>query len=436
MGFTLISGTKESSRFDSFHGDTRGCGSIARQWRETIVEAVECLLQVGANATARNALTGATPLHMCVSSHKGTFANKLKVVDLLLQHDNGIHNLATLTDQYGRLPIDYLLTTTTQNNDDDNGGTMSPEQEAYIAAMTEKLKPVDPPLLVAIDRASVETVQELLDLAGDNAMELVNVSFRNETPVSKTVQLLVTTAASEEQEQAASDDDDDSIKTMRQLAAILKLLLQAGGNPNVAGGVSSPGETADPPLVQVLQALVEAYREQGKAEESVAKSSTISIPLLQEAAVQLRQAGAVLTPNNYVTEFLHASARGSAGGLPMLQFLLQDLQLDPNATNRQGMTPLQFAARSGRVEIVQYLLLGSHNNDDTKESANASSSSFVAAVNVFHQDNAGQSALDAARKNNKEQVVNILEKYMQAHPPRQGDGDPKQVAPSYAHPWW
>jgi ankyrin repeat protein len=445
---------------------------VAALWGHT--ESVECLLQVGANVTARNSLSGATPLHMVLSSHKGTFANKLQVVDLLLQHDNGIHNLSTMTDQYGRLPIDYLttsMTTTTENDNSSSSGASSAEQEAYIAAITEKLKPVDPPLFTAIGNVDVPKVRELLLLTTTGGVDdddttfrqekeedattiMVNITFRNATPVGKTVQLLVATAeealtqATAAAAQSSSEDSSDSTSTiynekMQQLVEILNLILKAGGKPNLPESITSssstiPGESIDPPLVQVLQALVEAYREQQNQQDetntatatATAAATSRSIAALKEAAVALHKAGAVLTTSQ-VAAFLHASARGSAGGLPMAQFLLQKpksddddgdddddddddnvggLNLDVNATNRQGMTPLQFAARSGRADIVQYLL------------------TLTPTINVYHQDNVGQTALDAARKNNKEQVVHILEKYIQTHPV--GDGDGERTNPS------
>jgi ankyrin repeat protein len=457
----LIRSMVQDDGVDPSHANGVGQSAlhVAALWGHT--DAVECLLQVGANVAARNSLTGATPLHMVVSSHKGTLANKLQVVDLLLQHDNGIHNLAAMTDQYGRLPIDYLLASMTTENENDNNNASSSgsststaeEQEAYVAAMTEKLKPVDPPLFAAICAVDVAKVQELL-LTQQDAIMIVNSTFRNATPVSKTVQLLVATAEQVAATAAATEGSSSSTSStkMQHLVEILNRILKSGGDPNlpesITAATSSPvGEIVDPPLVQVLHALVEAYREhqhhqQDKDETNTCTTTTATatssciIAALQAAAVALHQAGGVLTANQ-LAEFLHASARGSAGGLPMVQFLLSakgasdgadaggggGLALDVNATNRQSMTPLQFAARSGRVEIVQYLL---SLHDDNMASSSSSSSSLHS-LNVHHQDNAGQTALDAARKNNKEQVVKILEEYIQGHHGGGGDAPPSSA---------
>ena len=74
--------------------------------------------------------------------------------------------------------------------------------------------------------------------------------------------------------------------------------------------------------------------------------------------------------------------------LRAITFMVESLGIDPNTRGRQGLTPLHFAARSGRVNIVRWLL-----------SKN---------VNYHMLDDQGKSAMDAATVNEKLQVVELL----------------------------
>lgn len=74
----------------------------------------------------------------------------------------------------------------------------------------------------------------------------------------------------------------------------------------------------------------------------------------------------------------------------MIQFLINVLGIDPNFRGRQGMTALHFAARGGKSEIVKWML----DNCPTLD------------ANVL--DGTGQKAVDYARANGKENIVELL----------------------------
>ena len=87
-------------------------------------------------------------------------------------------------------------------------------------------------------------------------------------------------------------------------------------------------------------------------------------------------------------KLLHDATR--RGMIPMTRFLVETLKVDPNARGRQGMTPIQFAARSGQKAMVEHLL-----------------SNY--AIDLSIKDDRGKTALDAAKANNKTEIVDLLE---------------------------
>ena len=90
---------------------------------------------------------------------------------------------------------------------------------------------------------------------------------------------------------------------------------------------------------------------------------------------------------------MHDSSRRNNVGF--VSFLIEKLGLDPNTRGRQGFTPLHFAARSGHVEVVRYLL-----------NKIPSTCSYKVDMNIV--DDLGMTALDAARINGKDIVVQLL----------------------------
>ena len=73
-----------------------------------------------------------------------------------------------------------------------------------------------------------------------------------------------------------------------------------------------------------------------------------------------------------------------------MEYLINSLDSDPNVRGRQGMTALILAARAGKTDIVKYLL---HCDK---------------AVELEITDDAGNRAIDYATKNNREDIVALL----------------------------
>jgi len=338
----------EQEGVDPSHANRVGQSAlhVASLWGH--VEAVEILLELGANVHATNQITGATPLHCAVQGTKrGTKVNRVATVQLLL--DGGAN--PSMGDLFGSIAFEY-----------------TDEEDVELR---ELLKPVIPPIFIAIDDGDVGKVEELLK--ADKT--IVNSRFRTKTPLLKVVGGLL----SEEDE----GDEAEAIDSEKQVQ-ILKLLLDHGGDPNASltadrGGHLMPQEEPeDPPLHQVCLALKEAFRSKNEKR----------IQLLEQIGQILKQGGAKLSPQT--SQLLHDAARRSM--TPMAAFLVDKLGVDPNTKGRQGMTPLQFAARSGKTDMVKLLL--SHYN-----------------IDLSIKDDRGQTALDAAKVNGKTEIVSILENY-------------------------
>ena len=91
-----------------------------------------------------------------------------------------------------------------------------------------------------------------------------------------------------------------------------------------------------------------------------------------------------------VVALLHDASR--RGNLSMLELLLGTVLVDDedavNTPGRQGLTPLHFACRSGRLEVAQLLVRAGADPTGTND--------------------AGKTPLDAAVANDKQDVVAFL----------------------------
>ena len=329
-----------------------------------IVEAVEALIEGGANVNAQNSMTGASPLHMVVQSRKASAEKTLAVVDALITAGADVN----LADNYGNLPGHHA----TSNPDAD-----------LAKALVLRLQPVAPPLFQAITDCDLAAVEKLL--SGNDNASLVSSKHSGRTPMQVCVSdLLIESVSSSTSDDAASALE--STRASQTLLTILKALLAAGSDANV-GKVGAEEEEDEPLLHRVCCSLREAYKLKGDSDKGLAADV---VDLLQEAAGLLLGVGAKV--ETATTQLLHEAARRNETA--MARFLVETLHVDPNGKGRQGMTPLQFAARSGCMEILHYFL-------------------SLSSMDVQATDDRGQTALDAARVNHHEDAVEALEAYIQ-----------------------
>ena len=96
-----------------------------------------------------------------------------------------------------------------------------------------------------------------------------------------------------------------------------------------------------------------------------------------------------------VIQMMHTAAR--KGLAPAVEFWIRELQVDPNIKGRQGLTPLHFAARSGKTQVVELLF---RLNDE-----------LDLGLDINQVDDRGKTALDAAIANGKGDIVELIEAF-------------------------
>ena len=261
--------------------------------------------------------------------------------------------------------VDLLLQAGANPQATDANGAI-PLAYASKEEIKQKLQPRMPSLYKAIASGDVADVAAILASNGDT-LDLNRAYYNSQTPLEWTIEKTI--AALEEEELDISN-----------LAAIVQQLFENGS------------ESSQETTYNLLVALDQTYKSNSLGDFV---SSQDTLKRLALASLAHQKEGSA--PSNDACLLAHQAAR--RGQLAMLQFLIDQFGMDPNLGNRQGMTVLHFAARSGQLHIVQYLLGLNEGSGEWR-------------VDVALQDSLGKTALDAARVNNKEHVVLLLESYM------------------------
>jgi len=320
----LIAEMIEIGRVNPSHANAVGQSAvhIAALWGHH--ESVQALCEKGANVNAQNDMTGATPLHMLAQSQKATLERRIKCAEILLQYGARVDQ----PDHYSTLPVQTLYQMLGAE-----GG-----EDALTKKLIGLLQPSRPAIHEALKERNVANLRELLG----HDSSLSNLPFQGDTPVEIVVDDLIKAATTGDD--AANEDNGAA------LVSILEVLLEHGGGAN--GGEStnktnvalSTGEFKEPPLHKVAGAVRECYNNQ----QSGSEDQSASLARLATAVDLLIKGGATLTDDT--AQLLHQAAR--RGEVSFARFLMERLHVDANVKGRQGMTPLQFAARSGKMEML------------------------------------------------------------------------------------
>lgn len=307
------------------------------------VASVQLLVELGANVNAANNLTGATPLHMVAQSQKAGVEARLLIIDILLHAGAA----ADTPDKYGSLPVDGVQVSEQSGGDE---ATVKVQTQRFAA----KLQPRRSDIHTAIADRNLPALEELLPNHGDasttnnsnkkdNDNSICNVAYLGQSPLDLAIDELRAVLS-------AHDSKQDEADT---LLSILKLLLANGADANggtgksVGSAAAAVDDVMGPPLHRVVSTLRECYKAAANDDQNVSESWAVAA--LSSTVEILMSAGAVVPPETSL--LLHQAARFNE--VPFARFLINGcLHVDPNTKGRQGMTPLQFSARSGRTEML------------------------------------------------------------------------------------
>ena len=349
-------------------------------------EAVAALIELGAPVNAQNRMGGSTPLHMAVSSSKEPFSNRIECARMLIAAgaDPEIADFG-YGKASGSTPLDTLEDEVESGmlQDDDN------VQELRMV-LTGGGGIQRPALFDLIDVDDLESIKTLFE---ESTEGLVDVDRKTGlTPLQYAVDKLLLSIDHDSGEEGQGHSS-------KKLADIIEALLKHGADANASikkrvkrgddASMLLTDDGSDKPLHKLCLELTTLYASSSSDDDIIAKGAIDAVEKVASALVKIGGA----KPEKATMLLLHDACR--RGNLRMVQFLIEVVGVDINHRGRQGLTPLRFGARSGRAEIVEWLL--SYKGVDG------------ITVDTTIQDDRGKTALDAARANYKADIVALLE---------------------------
>lgn len=345
-------------------------------------EAVAALLELGAPVNAQNRMGGSTPLHMAVSSSKEPFTNRIECARMLIAAgaDPEIADFG-YGKASGSTPLDLL-------EDEVESGMLADDDnvEELRMVLTGGGVIQRPAIFDLVDVDDLESIKTLLE---ESTEGLVDIDRKTGlTPLQYAVDNLL----------LSIDPDEGQSHSCQKLADIIEALLEHGADANASikkrvkrgddASMLMADDGSDNPLHKLCLELAQLYASSSD-DDIIAKGAIDAVEKVTSAFAKVGGA----KPEEATVLLLHDACR--RGNLRMVQFLVDVVGADINHRGRQGLTPLHFGSRSGRTEIVQWLL--SYKGVDG------------VAVDTTILDDRGKTALDAARANDKADIVALLE---------------------------
>lgn len=341
----------EEERVDPNHSNLirQSALHIAAWWARQ--DCLQYLLQQGANVHATNTMTGATPLHCSLQSSKAALKKTDRLASLRVLLEHGADPKALDLSQ--RIPLDYL--------DEDDMDRLE-----IIELFQEFVQPM-PKIFVAMSQQDMDMFRQ--SLTTDEQVLLLQ--YQDQTPLLQLVS-----------DWCGNDDADPRNDPFYREAIYMVLTLaQQKGDDDSLVRTNANHETA---MDILCRSIVQRYK-QFKTVDTFGKDWCDVVNCLVGQCSQNTHKlyyTSDKTPSLWIEIARH--------NLLELAYQFQLWNIPSYTVNRQGMTPLQFAARSGHLEMLPLV-------------ANESS--------WRHQDARGQTALQAAKVNGQDLVVKWLEEY-------------------------
>lgn len=204
---------------------------------------------------------------------------------------------------------------------------------------------------------------------------------------------------------------------------MIRLLLAAGGNINAQNrrGVSALKESIDKKNKPLMEFLTENGARTGVSFDNLmlyaSQKNDVGVSAMLRAGISPRQ-----SDSKGNTPLIVSASRGD---LPSIEELLA-YESDTNARNKQGMTPLLYAVRSGNQKIIEKLLSVDETDVNLSDIAGQSPLFWAAyrgddkTVNVLltlgadynKKTKKNQTALDIAKLNNRTKTAKIIEDFI------------------------
>ncbi len=394
------------------HANIRGQTAlhIAAWWNH--VKCVEVLLESGAEVRATNSLTGATPLHECLQSNrvhrtKEKRRNRIECLILLLQAK--AHPRAL--DDFGRTPLECFALA-----DDDD--------VADYAEIEERI--------VANERATNNPFQVLLEkiISREFALEEIEKlwleTFLDDSNVKLTYELLsaevtsMTEAWIDVVERASEEGKELEVIDNRYYLGCTTLMWKKVFEISTSTEIEFKidhlvDSVLNSTLSRLVMALVDRYEYLHKSKKSTLNKTSsllqddVTLSSWIELAMLLVERRRKTTTSNGTSESHDWTQLDEIGQtwitiarrnyFDLASLWWNRFNVSPiGIRNRQGMTALQFAARSGHVRMVKWLIGHPSLLDDRATLLQW----------IESRDNRGQTALVAAKANQHEQIVEVL----------------------------
>lgn len=396
---------------------------IAAWW--THVECVEVLLQSGADTQAVNSFAGATPLHECLQSNlvhrlKRHRRRRIECFSLLLQAKADPNAL----DNLGCMPLECFVLV------DEDDVADHAEIEDLILAHEQATKNPLRALLQKLDSKEI-ALKDIDRLWFETVVP--NLDFRSTCTLLSDVLVSMTEAWIDQAENTSDictqssttqSDTTDHRYYLGYITWIWNKLVEIF--PVFASECKDDEESFTNHLESVCQntlsklagALFNRYELLYKQEKISLNGSSslleddailsswvkLAILLVQERDDTTDAHGSGSSENRANRNELHQIwiTIGRRDYLELAELWWDRFQISPiGVVNRQGMTPLQFAARSGHFRMVKWLI--SHPSL-TKNDGRLLDW-------IVNKDQRGHTALAAAKANQHDQIAELLQNY-------------------------